>query len=170
MSPTEQDDPAAQEAAVLAHLREAGIPHEIVRIDPAYGDTAAFCAQYGYRLDESANCIVVAAKSRPAAHVACLVLADTRLDVNGVVRRLMGVRKASFASPEDTAARTGMAIGGVTPFGLPADMPLHVDAAVAARERIIVGGGSRALKLLVPPSAVLELPNARVVEGLARKA
>ena len=57
------------------------------------------------------------------------LLANTRLDVNRVVRHRLGVRKASFASIDETRDLTGMLIGGVTVFGLPADLPVWIDHA-----------------------------------------
>ena len=99
----------------------------------------------------------------------CLVLADTRLDVNGVVRKRLGTRKASFASADETIERSGgMQIGGVTPFGLPADLPIWIDERVMARERVIVGGGGRDRKILCPPATIVALPSAEVVTDLAK--
>ncbi len=139
---------------------------EIVDCDPELADTAAFCAHYGYPLDQSANTIVVASKRPGGVHAACVVLANTRLDVNKKVCSLLEVRKASFASAEDTADLTGMMIGGVTPFALPPQLPLYVDAAVMGRPWIILGGGSRSVKIKVDPAALLEL-GAVVVTDLA---
>jgi prolyl-tRNA editing enzyme YbaK/EbsC (Cys-tRNA(Pro) deacylase) len=153
---------------VLAAAERTGHPFTVVPCDPALADTAAFCEAYGYGLDESANAIVVVGKSEPRVYAACLVLATTRLDVNGAVRRRFGVKKASFASADETIAMTGMAIGGVTPYGLPSGLPIWIDAAVMACDRVIVGGGSRDRKLLVPPASLAALPGAEVVEGLAR--
>ncbi|MGD9997436.1 MAG: YbaK/EbsC family protein [Ilumatobacteraceae bacterium] len=155
------------EAEVRASLDRTGQPYEIVPCDPSLADTAAFCDAYGYSLDESANTIVVIGKTDPPRLVACIVLATTRLDVNGAVRRRLGARKASFASADDTMAATGMAIGGVTPFAMPSDMEIWVDAEVARRDRIILGGGSRSIKVLAPPATLLALENVTVVEGLA---
>jgi prolyl-tRNA editing enzyme YbaK/EbsC (Cys-tRNA(Pro) deacylase) len=138
--------------------------------DPALADTAAFCAAYGFALEDSANTIVVVGKSDPPVYAACVVLATHRLDVNRVIKQRLGARKASFASPEETRALTGMAIGGVTAFGLPEGLPLWVDAEVMARERIVLGGGSRSWKVIAPPSILLTLPNVEVVEGLAAMA
>jgi prolyl-tRNA editing enzyme YbaK/EbsC (Cys-tRNA(Pro) deacylase) len=152
---------------VLTAAGASGLPVEVVPCDPALADTAAFCEAYGYAPEDSANAIVVVGKSTPRVHVACVVLATTRLDVNGTVRRLLGVKKASFAGAEETADITGMAIGGVTPFGLPPELPIWIDARVMARERVIVGGGGRDRKLLVSPAALATLPGAEVVEGLA---
>jgi prolyl-tRNA editing enzyme YbaK/EbsC (Cys-tRNA(Pro) deacylase) len=148
------DDPRAIEATVLAAVEATGEPYDVIEIDPSLADTAAFCARYGFPLDASGNCIVVASKDDPPVLVACLALATTKLDVNQRVRRRLGVRKASFAPPELTRAATGMEIGGVTPFGLPADLPLWVDQRIADLDRVIVGGGSRSLKLSVTPAAL----------------
>jgi prolyl-tRNA editing enzyme YbaK/EbsC (Cys-tRNA(Pro) deacylase) len=63
-----------------------------------------------------------------------------------------------------------MEIGGVTVFGLPPDLPIWVDARVMDQERIVLGGGSRSTKVLAPPSILLRLPGAEVVEGLANDA
>lgn len=143
--------------------------YELFACDPALADTAAFCAAYGFALEDSANTIIVVGKGNPPMHAACVVLASHRLDVNRVVKGRFG-RKSSFASPDETRELTGHEIGGVTVFGLPADLPLWVDAAVLARERIVVGGGSRSWKVLAPPSILLTLPNVEVVDGLAAPA
>ena len=143
--------------------------YELFACDPALADTAAFCAAYGFALEDSANTILVVGKSDPPVYAACVVLATHRLDVNKVIRHRLGTRKASFASPDQTRALTGMAIGGVTAFGLPMGLPLWVDAAVMERERIVLGGGSRSWKVIAPPSILLSIPNVEVVEGLASR-
>jgi prolyl-tRNA editing enzyme YbaK/EbsC (Cys-tRNA(Pro) deacylase) len=153
---------------VVDHLRRMGADHEIVPCDPALADTAAFCEAYGYSPDDSANTIIVIGKGATPQPVACVVLASTRLDVNGVVRRRLGVRKASFASADETMQLTGMEIGGVTAFALPDGLPIWIDSAVMARQRIILGGGSRAIKVLTPPSTLAALDGATVVDELAR--
>jgi prolyl-tRNA editing enzyme YbaK/EbsC (Cys-tRNA(Pro) deacylase) len=144
--------------------------YELLACDPALADTAAFCAAYGFALEDSANTIIVAGKSTPPIYAACVVLATHRLDVNRSVRSRLGTRKASFASPEETRDVTGHEIGGVTVFGLPAGLPVLVDAAVMARDRIVLGGGSRSWKVLASPSILLGLDGVEVVDGLARPA
>jgi prolyl-tRNA editing enzyme YbaK/EbsC (Cys-tRNA(Pro) deacylase) len=156
------------EAAVRRRVSELHTPGvEIVECDPALADTAAFCAAYGYALEDSANAIVVIGKSDPPQFALCVVLATTRLDVNKAVRARFGTRKASFAPAETTAAQTGMAIGGVTPFALPDGLPIWVDAAVMDRDRIVVGGGSRRCKVVGPPAMLLERAGVEVVDALA---
>ena len=148
-------------------LATLGVPYELFPCDPALADTAHFCAAYGFAPDESANTIVVVGKADPRIYAACVVLAPHRLDVNHVVKARLGTRKASFAAADETRELTGMAIGGVTPFGLPAHLPVWVDAAVMARPRIVLGGGSRSWKVIATPSILLALPNVEVVDGLA---
>lgn len=146
----------------------AGVTFEWKPCDPALADTAAFCEHYGISLDDSANAIVVVGKSEPRRHVLCVVLATTRLDVNGAVRKRLGARKASFASADETRELTGMEIGGVTPVGLPDGLEVWIDAAVVGRDRVVIGGGVRSSKVLVDPRALATLPNVEVVEGLAK--
>jgi prolyl-tRNA editing enzyme YbaK/EbsC (Cys-tRNA(Pro) deacylase) len=160
-------DEARIEAAVRAALDRAGARYEVMPCDPAFADTAAFCERYGIDPADSANAILVATRREPKVHALCLVLATTRLDVNHAVADLLGVRKLSFASAEETAQLTGMVLGGVTPFALPAGLPLYVDARVLGRPTVIVGGGSRSSKVRVDPELFGRLPGCQVVEGLA---
>ncbi len=156
------------EERVRAAAAATAGPWREVACDPDLADTAAFCERYGFSPADSANTIVVASKGESPVMAACVVLATHRLDVNGVVRRRLGARKVSFAPAELTAEVTGMVMGGVTPFGLPEGLPVWVDAAVLERDEIVVGGGSRSMKLVLPPSTLAALDAVEVVEGLAR--
>ena len=164
---TDADHDPDGRARLLAALEPLDIEVELFACDPALADTAAFCAAYGFAPEDSANTIIVVGKSDPPRHAACVVLAPNRLDVNRTVRDRLGTRKASFAPAEGTREITGMEIGGVTVFGLPAGLPIWVDARVMARERIVLGGGSRSWKVLAAPSVLLAVPGLEVVEGLA---
>lgn len=139
-----------------------------VDTDPEWADTATFVEHYGQDLlERSANCVVVAGKRGGETMLAaCVVLSTTRVDVNGVVRRQLGARKASFASMDTATGESGMEYGGITPVGLPADWPVLVDSAVVDLPYVLVGSGRRRGKLLVPGKAFAELPGAVVLEGL----
>ncbi|AXE84369.1 YbaK/EbsC family protein [Streptomyces sp. Go-475] len=139
-----------------------------VDTDPEWADTATFVEHYGRELlEQSANCVVVAGRrGGETTLAACVVLSTTRVDVNGVVRRHLGVRKASFAPMDTATGETGMEYGGITPLGLPGDWPVLVDAAVTDLPYVLVGSGRRRGKLLVPGKAFAELPGAVVLEGL----
>ncbi len=158
-------------AAALRELGDAAADVDVAPIDAALADTAAFCAAYDVGLDISANCVVIAGRrGDDTRYAACVVLATTRADVNGVARRLLDARKARFAPMDDAVALTGMEYGGITPIGLPTDWALYVDSRIPALARVIVGSGIRASKIELPGAVLAALPNAQVVEGLAKDA
>ena len=154
--------------AVVSELNHLKVDYEIMPCDPELADTASFCENYGVSPQDSANAILVVGKSDPKIFTLCLVLATHKLDVNGVIRKKLGTKKASFAGGEETENITGMIVGGVTPFGLPTPLPIWIDEAVMERASIIVGGGSRDQKIKINPDALLNLPNIEVIENLAK--
>lgn len=160
--------PVHRAIAGLDPSQAAGI--RVAAIDPALADTAEFCATYGIALDASANCIVVAGRRGDAVtYAACVVLATTRADVNGAVRKLLDARKASFAPMDEATALTGMEYGGITPIGLPEGWRVLVDARVAEVPDAIIGAGIRGAKIALPGRTLCALPGVEVVEGLARE-
>lgn len=133
----------------------------VAEIDADLSDTAAFCEHYHIGMDVSANCIVVEAKRGDEVwYAACVVLATTRADINGIVRRHLGARKASFAPMDTAVTLTGMEYGGIAPIGLPDDWPILVDSAVSVTKHAIIGSGRRTSKLLVSGQLLATLPNA----------
>jgi prolyl-tRNA editing enzyme YbaK/EbsC (Cys-tRNA(Pro) deacylase) len=155
-------------ARVLAVLDGVAGQVSVAEIDPELADTAAFCERYGVGPAESANCVLISGRrGGDTRFAACMVLATTRADVNGVVRRELDVRKASFAPRDVAVTETGMEYGGITPVGLPAGWPVLVDAAVAATPHVVIGSGVRRSKLVLPGALLGELPGATVIEGLA---
>jgi prolyl-tRNA editing enzyme YbaK/EbsC (Cys-tRNA(Pro) deacylase) len=155
------------EHRVRGMLDGLALPYAVIPIDAAYADTAAFCERYGFPLDHSVNTIIVGSKREPKQYSACLALATTRLDVNHTVRKLMGVSRVSFASAEDTIALTGMMLGGVTVFALPPKLPVYVDQRIISLDYVILGGGSRSMKIKTSPAVLNRLPRASVVPDLA---
>jgi prolyl-tRNA editing enzyme YbaK/EbsC (Cys-tRNA(Pro) deacylase) len=153
--------------SVIADLDRLGVSYEVMDCDPDLADTTQFCEAYGVPLEESANAILVASKKPEGHHVVCVALAHTRLDVNGAVRRRLGVRKLSFAPAELTRELTGQEIGGVTIFGLPDGLDVWLDARVLACERIVVGAGSRTAKIRLDPKQLVGLDGYEFVEDLA---
>src|SRR3712207_3004089 len=141
----------------------------VARIDEALADTAAFSDAYDVPLEVSANCVVVAARrAGQTSLAACVVLATTRADVNGLVRRHLGARKASFAPQDVAVAESGMAYGGITPIDLPASWPVLIDPAVEASDFVVIGSGTRGSKLAVSGSLLAALPTVEVLDGLGQ--
>jgi prolyl-tRNA editing enzyme YbaK/EbsC (Cys-tRNA(Pro) deacylase) len=152
---------------VRAGLAQLG-PAAVADIDPDLADTATFCERYGVLVTESANCVIVAGRrGEVTRYAACVVLAATRADVNGLVRRRLDARKASFAPVADAVAFTGMEFGGITPVGLPTDWLLLIDSAVVKAGLVVIGSGLRRSKLAIDGAALLNLPGAEQVDGLA---
>lgn len=143
-------------------IKSLGIACEVVHCDPSLADTEAFCANYGIPRENAANAILVASKSEPKVYAVCLVLATTKIDVNHKVSKLLGVKRLSFASADETKEVTGQMIGGVTVFGL--SVPLYIDTRVMEREWVIVGGGDRSTKLKIPPPELRKIPMAIVAD------
>jgi prolyl-tRNA editing enzyme YbaK/EbsC (Cys-tRNA(Pro) deacylase) len=166
--------PASSARSLLGHPTDAALEGlgwldrvGVVEIDPALSDTAA--SQDSYRLppDSLANCVVVGGKREGMERLAaCVVLFTTRADVNGIVRRRLDVRKASFLSMDDAVERTGMEYGGINPIGLPTGWPILIDRRVAETEVVLIGSGVRGSKLLLPGSLLAGLPGAEILDGL----
>jgi prolyl-tRNA editing enzyme YbaK/EbsC (Cys-tRNA(Pro) deacylase) len=142
----------------------------VTEIDPTVSDTAAFCKTYQTGLDTAANCVIIEGKyGEERKYIGCVVLATTRIDVNGKVREVTGAKKASFAKMDDAVRESGMEYGAITPIGVPENWPLLVDSAVAASPYVVIGSGFRKSKLALPGRVLAALPGAQVVEGLGRK-
>jgi prolyl-tRNA editing enzyme YbaK/EbsC (Cys-tRNA(Pro) deacylase) len=150
--------------SVQRELDELNLPYEILPCNPEWADTDVFCANYDIPRENAANTILVAAKTEPRRYVACLVSASMKLDVNHKISKLIGVKRLSFASAEETKELTGQLIGGVTVFGLPDSIPLYIDARVMERDYIIVGGGNRSTKIRIAPEHLAKLPSATVAD------
>ena len=139
----------------------------VAEIDPSLSDTAATQQQFGLDPDTLANCVVVGGKREGTERLAaCVVLADSRADINGVVKRFLDVRKASFLSVDRAVGLTGMEHGGITPIGLPAEWPVLIDRRVIETEIVVIGSGVRRSKILLPGSLLGELSRIEIIDGL----
>ena len=163
---TSADDVGAKVDSSVNGLK---IIHDLIEIDADFADTAAFCEQYDFPLDHCGNTIIVAAKKPLGQYCACIVRGSERLDVNQTVKRLMGVSRLSFASAEETRNLTGMMIGGVTPFGLPAGLPIYADEKLLELDYVILGSGSRSSKLKISPTELHKIPGLHFVVGLSKE-
>lgn len=155
------------EETIKIAIGNQNIACEFIPCNPKFADTQQFCEHYGYPPANSANTIIVASRRTPKSFAACVASATRKLDVNKTIRKLLGVRHLSFATPEDTHNVTGMMIGGVTIFGLPENVPIYIDAQVLNLNYIILGGGSRSLKIKVDPHEIRKIPQVQFINGLA---
>ncbi len=159
-------------SALLPLVQEAlethAVSYKVFECDSQLADTAAFCEEYGFSPDQSANTIIVASRSDPVRYASCVVLATTKLDVNKKVCQLLGVKKASFAPMEEALKLSRMEYGGVTAIGLPADIPVYVDSRVMECDEVVMGGGNRSSKILINPDELNKMQTVEIIEGLAK--
>lgn len=149
---------------VQAALDANGMTYEVLACDPLLADTAEFCAHYGIPPENACNTLVVVAKTTPKQYAACLVNATTRLDVNHKVSKLLGIKRLSFASSEETAELTNQMIGGVTLLALPAEWPVYIDERILSLDYAILGGGNRSSKIKIAPDELKKIPNAQFAD------
>ena len=157
-------DPSILHPAVRNALESAGMRFEPITCREEWADTAEFCSNSGISPDEACNAILVVLKTEPRRYAACLVRADTKLDVNHKVSKEVAFKRLSFASAEEAATLSGQVIGGVSILGLPPEIPVLVDHRVMERPSVIVGGGNRTSKVRLDPHELEKLPNARVAD------
>lgn len=160
-------------ASPVAHaLKNLSTPEKVhvAKIDPELSDTAAFCASYNIEPGQAANCVILEAKRGDKKwFAACVILGNTRADINGLARRTLDARKISFAPMDQTVTKTGMEYGAITPIGLPENWPILIDQAVADSSAVVIGSGKRFSKIITPGSILGNLPHAQVLEGLGKE-
>lgn len=150
---------------VTEALNQHGLTGEAMACDPSFADTASFLEKYGFTADETCNAIIGIGKSDPPKYACCVVLSNSKVDINKKFSQIIGVKRCAFASADQTLELTGMEIGGVTPVGLP-PMPVYIDAAVMNNNRVVLGGGNRTSKLLIDPAELKKIPDVHIIEGL----
>ena len=166
---TEHPDLVAAPVAAALAAWPGAAEIAVVEIDPDLADTAAMSAAYDIPMTAGGNCVVVSgARAGDERIAACVVRADTRADVNTLVRRMLDVRKASFLSMERAVEESGMEHGGITPLGLPRGWRILMHDALLEEPVVVVGSGLRRSKLLVPGRLLADLPGAEVVTDLGR--
>ena len=87
---------------VRAALDAADIAYDVVECAPELADTAEFCAHYGIPPANACNTILVVAKTTPKQYYACLVAADTKLDIVDTSGRLKAGLPITVTLPAKT--------------------------------------------------------------------
>ncbi|MBT1161090.1 MULTISPECIES: YbaK/EbsC family protein [Bifidobacterium] len=159
----------------LKGLVEAGVPESkilgvTINTDEE-SDTDLWCPKYGVPFENTGNVVVVhthKTRKAPPQFAAAFVTADTRADLNGVVKHTLEVSKVSFAPIADAVEATGMESGGMSPIGLPGDWPLLVDQHILAVPKLYIGSGIRPSKLVIDGSIFADIPGVTFVAGLGK--
>lgn len=142
----------------------------VAEIDPQYAGGKELCDKYQIDVSKGANCLIVnGIRGKNKTFAACLVPVGYKYDMSGVVRKTINARQVSVAPLDFVLAETQMEYGSITPIGLPNEWLLFIDPAVLKHDYIIVGGGLVKSKLCIPSSALLDISNANILEGLAKE-
>jgi len=156
----------------LEHLRQlpSELIHGVTKNDAALADTYIWAEQFSVPLDQTANVVIVETRITRGAErklAAVLVLADSRADLNGSAKRALGSAKVSFAPTARAEQELCMESGGMSPIGLPSDVPLLVDERVLSVKKLYLGSGLRHSKLVVDGRIFREFANTTIAEGIA---
>ena len=141
----------------------------VVEIDSIISDTTSFCEAYKVTSAQAGNCVILkGVKNGQEIYTACLVLASTKADVNGVIKKHLDAQKLSFAPPDEAVKLTKMEFEAITPIGLPEDWVILIDSKVIETENIIIGSGIRKSKILIKGKALLSIKNAQIIKDIAK--
>ncbi|MBE0476282.1 MAG: YbaK/EbsC family protein [Coriobacteriia bacterium] len=143
---------------VRAVLREHGLEEGLVTF-PTSTATAALAAEaVGCELGQIVKSLVFEVDGRP---VLALVAGDRRGDAEAIARE-SGGSGATMADAGMVREATGYAIGGVSPFGLPAGLPVLVDASLLRFEVVYPAAGTPSSAARVPLPKLLALVGGRL--------
>lgn len=141
----------------------------VCQIDPELSDTAVMSEHYAIPMFNSVNCVLVAGKREGNERTAAVaVRATTRADINGAIKKMLDVRKASFIPMDRAVAESGMQYGGITPIGLPDSWRFVMDQG-ALDGWIVIGSGIRESKIAIPGHVLAELTGAEVIADLGKE-
>jgi Ala-tRNA(Pro) deacylase len=138
-------------------LREAGVAFEVVEHPPVHTSAEAARAR-GTRLEQGAKALVVRADDR---FVHCVLPAHRRAD-NAALRAIVGTRKLRFATRDELHVVTGCEPGAVPPFGNLFGLPVLLDEALCANDRIAFNAGSTTVSIIMRCDDLIRVASATV--------
>ena len=146
-------------------------PDEILvaEIDPTCADGNTLCETYNLDHKMSIKCLIVESNDddKEKVRAAILLPIDYKYS-SSTVKKILESRDVTFSPLEEIIEATGMEYGSITPIGLPENYHILIDPLVLDNERIIVGGGLKKSKILMPSQTLLEIPNSKIVENLSK--
>lgn len=138
-------------ARVRAFLEAHGLATSIVEFQQSTKTAQMAADAMGCELGQIVKSLVFVAGDRA---VVALVAGDRRGDA-GAIAREAGAQSAHFASAEEVRAFTGYAIGGVSPFDLPAGVLVLIDRSLTRYETVYPAAGT--------PSSMVQMALADLV-------
>ena len=141
-------------------IAAAGIPHRVVRIEPARSAEEA-AERQGIPLRALLRTIVVRRGEDDFLFV--LVPAGRRFDWPKL-RAHLGVSRMSLPDADEAQAITGYVRYTITPFGSSRPWPVIADAAILDEPLVSIGGGAFGVNLHLAPADLVRALRAEVVD------
>ena len=123
---------------VQAALRAAGSQATVRQLSTSTGTAEEAAASLGVEVGRIAKTLVFAVDNRP---VVVVVSGADRVDTKALAAHT-GSTTAKRADVDTVRAATGYPIGGVSPIGIPAGVPVVVDRGLAAFDEVWVAAGT----------------------------
>ena len=92
-----------------------------------------------------------------------LMHGDREVSTKNLARRLE-VKSVQPCSPDVAAKHTGYMVGGTSPFGTRATLPVYVERTIFDLPKIFINGGKRGFLVEIEPEALRELSPLEEVE------
>ena len=138
------------------HIAYRVLPHS----RPVFTVEAA-AEQRGVVKEEMVKSILL--RDRDGRYVMAGVTGDARVDPKAVRAHLPADwKRLSFASAEEILAVTGCVQGAVTPLGLPPDVPVILDEAIARCDKITISSGDPMAGLELDPQDLIRVSGAQL--------
>ena len=112
-------------------LDTAGARYRVIH-HPAEGNSERVARLRGTAPGQGAKAMLCRIKELPELLVLAILPGDQKIDFKKLAQAVGG-KKASFASPEEAAKRTGCVIGAIPPFSFSPDIRLIVDPQLLER-------------------------------------
>ena len=151
---------AGSRERVRAYLQARGLSEDLFEFEQSTKTAQDAADAMGCELGQIVKSLVFVVDGAP---VLALVAGDRRGDTDAIAA-LVGGRKARFADAETVRSATGYAIGGVSPFDLPENLPVFADSSLARFETVYPAAGTPSSMVRMALQELIELAEARVAD------
>jgi Cys-tRNA(Pro) deacylase len=158
--PAADAEPAAGSTPAIEAIAATGVPHRVVRIEPARSAEEA-AERQGIPLRALLRTIVV--RRGEDDYLLVLVPAGRRFDWPKL-RTHLGVSRLSLPDADEARDVTGYVRYTITPFGTSRQWPVIADASIVDEPIVAIGGGAHGVNLHLAPSDLVAATTATVVD------
>jgi prolyl-tRNA editing enzyme YbaK/EbsC (Cys-tRNA(Pro) deacylase) len=151
---------AGSRERVRAYLQAHGLAEGIFEFEQSTKTAQQAADAVDCELGQIVKSLVFVVGEQP---LLALVAGDRRGDTNAI-SELLGGGKVRFADAETVRAATGYAIGGVSPFDLPPELPVLADASLDRFEIVYPAAGTPASMVRMRLTELLVLSGAHVAK------